>query len=93
MMRYPVAYYAMLDAARSALLTKNVYPKSHAGAVHQFHRVFIKSLIIPDEFGKMLSRAEQSREEAEYEYTKPFSESDATKIISRLKSSSRPSEN
>ena len=36
------AYYAILDAARAALVVEKVYPKSHAGTIQKFTEYLIE---------------------------------------------------
>ncbi len=79
------AYYAMLDVARIALLIDEIYPKSHSGTAHKFNEHFIKTGKIPQELGQILSRAEKSREEADYEFEKRFGEDDTLTILNQAK--------
>jgi len=41
------SYYAFLDTATAALITKDLVPQSHAGAIRLFGLHFVKSGIIP----------------------------------------------
>lgn len=46
------AYYAMYHAAKAALATVNVFPKTHEGVVSEFGRRLILTGDFPKELGK-----------------------------------------
>lgn len=52
---------------------------------HKFSEHFIKTGRIDKKFGQLLSRAEKSREEADYEFEKRFGEDDTLRIINQAK--------
>jgi len=80
------AYYSMLHVARAILLTKEIEPTSHEGLLTMFSLHFIKEGLIEDEFGKLLKRAKDEREEGDYEVTVSFSREEAEKRISEAES-------
>ncbi len=75
------AYYAFFDAARALLLTKGLVTKTHHGVNVLFELHFIKTGIFPKGVGRWLNRAEQAREEADYEFWKEFSKEQADTAI------------
>ncbi|MGR3218548.1 MAG: HEPN domain-containing protein [Candidatus Anammoxibacter sp.] len=52
------SYYAMLDTATALLITKDILPKSHEGIIRMFSLHFIKTGILPKEYGKWFKRIE-----------------------------------
>jgi len=64
------AYYAFFDAATAALITKNLSAKTHHGVNILFENNFIKTGKFPIKIGRWLTRAQQAREEADYELAK-----------------------
>jgi uncharacterized protein (UPF0332 family) len=75
------SYYAFLDAATAALLTKNLIPRSHAGAITLFSLHFIKSGIMEKKYATWFKRIKKDREEADYKHKKKFSRKDAGEIL------------
>jgi uncharacterized protein (UPF0332 family) len=65
------AYYAMFDAARSALLADGVQmvgeiPRTHGGVISAFSLHLVKSGRVSLELGRALNRAEEIRLVADY---------------------------
>ena|SRR3989338_729562 len=60
------SYYAILDAATACLISKDVVPKSHAGAIKLFSLHFIKSGLVDQKFQRQFARIEKARIEADY---------------------------
>jgi uncharacterized protein (UPF0332 family) len=65
------AYYAMFDAARTALLASGVPLASHTGRTHSglisaFGNYLIKNGPVSKEMGRLLNRAEELRLVADY---------------------------
>jgi uncharacterized protein (UPF0332 family) len=65
------AYYAMFDAARSALLADGVQmvgeiPRTHGGVISAFSLYLVKSGRVSLELGRALNRAEEIRLVADY---------------------------
>jgi len=75
------AYYAMYHAARAALSTVNVFPKTHEGVVSEFGRKFVVAGIFPRELGKNLADAKAARETYEYSVTATAGRSEAEAIL------------
>jgi len=76
------AYYAMYHAAKAALSTVNVFPKTHEGVVSEFGRKFVLAGIFPKELGKNLADAKAARETYEYSITETVGKSEAAAILS-----------
>ncbi len=65
-------YYAFFDAATAALYTKKMFAKTHHGVNVLFERNFIKTGEFPVKIGRWLAKAQQAREEADYEIMREF---------------------
>lgn len=74
------SYYAMYYAARAALGTRGVEPRTHAGVVSEFGRVFVKTGEVAREHLAALSRALNDRLLAEYDEDPTFSASQAEQV-------------
>lgn len=62
------AYYAMFDAARSALLIcGHDFGKTHKGVLNAFSEHLVKSGLLPKEMGRLLKHAETFRYIADYD--------------------------
>ena len=76
------AYYAMYHAARAALSTVNVFPKTHEGVVSEFGRSLVLTGIFERRLGKDLADAKAARETYEYSVTATVEKSEAEAILS-----------
>lgn len=65
-------YYAFFDAATSALLTKDLFAKTHHGVIILFEQHFIRNGAASMQAGRWLARAAEARQEADYEIYKEF---------------------
>lgn len=61
------SYYAALHAARAALAEVGESPKTHTGANNRFWVRFVESERVPKAVGQLLSRAQEMREDADYD--------------------------
>jgi len=75
------AYYAMFAAARAALLTREIQVKTHTGLRSAFGNEFIKNGQIDKIYGRMLSRGEHIREEADYGSDKRITKEEAEATV------------
>ncbi len=57
------AYYAMFFAAKAMLLRKNIVTKTHRGLISAFGSEYVQKNIVDAEYGRILSIAEELREE------------------------------
>lgn len=65
-------YYSFFDAATAALLTKDLFARTHHGVIVLFEKHFVKTGKISMEVGRWLARAAEAREAADYEVYKEF---------------------
>jgi uncharacterized protein len=75
------AYYAFFDAASAALLSEGFVAKTHKGLGIVFEQHFIKSEKVSVGVGRWLAKAEQAREEADYELHKEFTKEQAEAAV------------
>jgi len=76
------AYYAMYHAAKAALSTLNIFPKTHEGVVSEFGRRFVLPGTFPKELGRNLADAKAARETYEYSVTAEIEKPEAEIILS-----------
>jgi uncharacterized protein (UPF0332 family) len=60
-------YYAYFYMAKGILASKGIIVKTHSGLNTEFNRVFVKTQIIPQNFGKYLNFLFTQRQTADYE--------------------------
>lgn len=75
------AYYAALHHARALLLSMDIIPKSHKGTITLFSLHFIKSGIIPKEFGVIFSILQKIREDSDYEIGTFYERDEAERLL------------
>ena len=75
------SYYAFLEAARAALLTKGKMAKTHAGTLTLFDIEFGKTKLIPAELIKFYRQILKARMDADYELLRKFSEEEVKEAI------------
>ncbi len=75
------AYYAMLYAARAALLSAGVIVKSHHGAVSEFARLFVTTRRVEPRYGEVFARSLRERLRSDYEPVKHATQDDADRIL------------
>lgn len=76
------AYYAMYHAARAALSTVSVFPRTHEGVVSEFGRMFVLTGVLPRELGRDFADAKAARETYEYSVSATVGKSEAEAILS-----------
>jgi len=86
------AYYSMFFAAKAVLLRKGITVKTHRGLISAFGSEFVQQNLMEAEYGKILSIAEELREEVDYSITRKVSREeasalvdDATRFLERMK--------
>lgn len=79
------SYYAFLDAATACLITKDLIPQSHAGAITLFGLHFIKTGTIESKYGRWFNKIERDRLAADYEHTKEFTREEAEEALNEAK--------
>ena len=60
------AYYCIFHAAKAALASENLFPKSHEGTLREFGLRFVKERKLSRELGVIFSDAKSLRETADY---------------------------
>ncbi len=78
-------YYGFFDAATAALYTKGLFAKTHHGVNVLFEQHFIKTGEFPLKIGRWLARAQQAREEADYEPIREFTKAQVETAIKAAK--------
>jgi hypothetical protein len=73
-------YYYLLYHIRALLMTKNLEPRSHEGALRLFSLHFVKSGIFETKASHILSKMMKLREEADYNPSYSFTEEDFTEF-------------
>lgn len=75
------AYYSMFFAAKAVLLKKEISVKTHRGLISAFGSAFVQQHLVETEYGKMLSIAEELREEVDYSITRKVDAEEASALI------------
>lgn len=75
------AYYAMYFAVKAMLLRKNIAVKTHRGLISAFGSAYVQTGIVEAEFGRMLSIAEELREEIDYSVVRTITREEARAVI------------
>ncbi len=73
-------YYAVFQAARAALLTKDERPKTHAGGIQRFGYHFVRTEQVSEETSDILTTAQSMRGQADYEAFSNLTEEDAANL-------------
>ena len=60
------SYYAMFSAVRALLALKNVDSSKHSGIISLFNLHFVKTKAVSTEAGRVLKKAQHSRERSDY---------------------------
>ena len=60
------SYYAMFTAARALLATKHLDSSKHTGVVSLFNQHFVKEGIVAIDFGRMLMKGKDLRQDGDY---------------------------
>ena len=79
------AYYAALHYSRALLLSIDIVPKSHKGALTLFSLHFIKTGMIPKEIGVIFSILQKIREDSDYEIGTFYEQDEAKKLLEDTK--------
>jgi len=82
------AYYAVFYAMEAALLTKEIVCSTHGGTITAFSDHFVKTRILPPEYGAKAARLFRERQVGDYEFdvsvTKPNAEEDVQLAVEFL---------
>ncbi|MDD1728910.1 MAG: HEPN domain-containing protein [Methanospirillum sp.] len=74
-------YYSMFHAVIALLLQRGIAVKTHTGLIAKFGEEYIQTGIIDREFGRMLARAEELREKADYSLLSPITQEQAYMVV------------
>ena len=75
------SYYAVFYAAKALLLKKDKNPKTHGGTIVQFGLEYVKTGDFDREVSKILSKLEDDRENADYDFSFQSTEEKAEKDL------------
>lgn len=71
------SYYAFFDVVAALLATRGITTKTHVGALQKFSLYFVKTQLLPKEYGKKMRELLETRQEADYDWTIKFDKTDA----------------
>lgn len=71
----------MYFAVKAMLLRKNITVKTHRGLISAFGSEYVQTKIVDAEFGRMLSVAEELREEVDYSILRIITREEASAVI------------
>lgn len=74
-----------MDATTAALITKDLVPQSHTGAIRLFGLHFVKSGIIPLKCGRWFNMIERARLEVDYEHKRKFTRAETEEALKEAK--------
>lgn len=71
------SYYAVFHVLRALILSRDIEPKTHAGAIHLFNQEFVRTGVVPNSHNRLLAGLQRARELADYDAAVSFSADDA----------------
>ena len=74
-------YYAYFYVAKGMLISEGIVSKTHSGLNSEFNRIFIKTNLIPKEFGKGLNSLFSMRQAADYEPEEEIGKEEVDKAL------------
>ena len=74
-------YYAYFYMAKGMLISEGIVSKTHSGLNSEFNRIFIKTNLIPKEFGKSLNSLFNMRQAADYEPEEEITKDEVDKAL------------
>lgn len=74
-------YYGIFHAARAMLALKGLDSKKHSGIISLFNQHFVKTGLLPKDFGKIIKNAKDLREESDYNEFYLVSIKDAEELL------------
>ena len=74
-------YYAYFYMAKGMLISEGIVSKTHSGLNSEFNRIFIKTNLIPKEFGKNLNSLFSMRQAADYEPEEEIGKGEVDKAL------------
>jgi len=79
------SYYAVFHAAKSLLIKKGILTKTHSGAIQKFGLEYVVNGDFDREIGKVFSKLQEDRGNADYDYSFKVSEKKAKKDLKNAK--------
>ena len=76
----------MFHAVTAILLQNRITVKTHTGLIAKFGEIFIQPGTIDREYGRMLARAEELREKADYSFLSPITREQAEMVVKNARS-------
>ena len=80
------AYYAVFHAARALLFSTGIEVQTHRGVAAMIGEHFVKPGALDSAMGRLLSRMQRDREDADYLAGAVFTESDTREMIANAES-------
>ena len=78
-------YYSVFQAARAALLTKGESPETHSGVIRRFGYHFVRTGKVSDEVGSILTTAQSTEGEVDYEAFSDFGREEADELVGKAR--------
>jgi len=75
------AYYVVLHASQALLFSVGIEPRTHRGIISLVGEHFVKPGALTPELGRLLSRLQRDREDADYVAGAVFTAAEAQEII------------
>lgn len=75
------AYYAAFYAIQAILLTKNLSFSKHSAVISAFNQYFVKTMLFPKHFSKLISRLFRERQIGDYDFDLSIDKKDAIEDI------------
>lgn len=79
-------YYACFHIIQALFITDNVTAHTHSGMIKSFGQHYIKTGVLPLEYGRFISRLFQLRQRADYNFSYEISEQDVADLYKPAKS-------
>ena len=79
-------YYACFHVLQALFISDNVSAHTHSGLISRFGQYYIKTGVLPLEYGRFVARLFQLRQRADYNFTYEISEHDVADLYEPTKS-------
>lgn len=75
------AYYSMYHAAKACLMLEGSSPRTHAGVISEFGRLFVVTGKVDSSLSNALSAAKEDREDSDYEIHSEIDREEVKKVL------------
>ncbi|MBC7388970.1 MAG: HEPN domain-containing protein [Opitutaceae bacterium] len=75
------SYYCIFHCIQALLATKQIFVKTHTGALNKFGELFVKTLIFDEKYSKFASDAFKDRQNADYNFHTSFDDAEIIDLI------------